>query len=53
MYVLNVRGIGAVVKNCIEKDDKEALKYVVDKAMEKAYYTYEDMKVVENDGGWR
>ena len=42
LSVLNVRGIGAAVKNYIEKDDKEALKYVVDKAMEKAYNTLLD-----------
>ena len=42
LSVMNVRGIGAAVKNYIEKDDKESLKYVVDKAMEKAYNTLLD-----------
>ena len=39
---LNARGIAAALKNYIEKDDKEAIKYVVDKAMEKAYNTLLD-----------
>ena len=32
-------GIEAAIKNYIEKDDKEALKYVVDKAKEQGYNT--------------
>lgn len=42
LKVLDVTGVGAAVKNYIEKDDKEALKFVIDKAMEKAYNTLLD-----------
>merc|ERR1712179_814500 len=37
LSVLDVKGVGAAVKSYIEKDDKDALKCAIDKAMEKAY----------------
>jgi len=39
LSILDVKGVGAAVKSYIEKDDKDALKCAIDKAMEKAYNT--------------
>ena len=44
LKVLDVTGVGAAVKNFIEKDEKKALKFVIYKAIEKAYNTLLDSR---------
>jgi len=51
LSVLSVRGIGGAVKSYIEKDDKDAVKYNVDKTMEKAYNTLLD-RGEEGEDDW-
>ena len=42
--LLDVTGVGAAVKNFIDKDEKKALKFVIYKAIEKAYNTLLDSR---------
>merc|ERR1719154_799451 len=49
LSVLSVRGIGGAVKSYIEKDDKDAVKYNVDKTMERAYNTLLDRGEEDDD----
>merc|ERR1719154_891141 len=49
LSVLSVRGIGGAVKSYIEKDDKDAFKYNVDKTMERAYNTLLDRGEEDDD----
>lgn len=49
LKVLGVKGLGAAVKNFVEKDDKDAIGLIINKQFEKTLNALRDMDILEDD----